>query len=76
MILYGSPMGDSNLHNHRRCPLILLGHAGGQLKGGVHLRAKDEHTHGERHAEPRFTPSASTTRKSFGDSDAVFSLDS
>jgi hypothetical protein len=26
-ILYGSPMGDSNLHNHKRLPLILLGHA-------------------------------------------------
>ena len=35
MVLYGSPMGNSNLHNHRRCPLILLGHAGGQLKGGA-----------------------------------------
>ena len=25
MIMYGSPMADSNIHNHRRCPLILLG---------------------------------------------------
>ena len=42
MILYGSPMGNSNLHNHRRCPLILLGHAGGKLTGGLHLKAADE----------------------------------
>ncbi|HQZ16285.1 MAG TPA: DUF1552 domain-containing protein [Vicinamibacteria bacterium] len=42
MVLYGSPMGNSNLHNHRRCPLILLGHAGGRLKGNMHLKAKDE----------------------------------
>jgi len=39
MIVYGSPMGDSNLHNHKRCPLILLGGANGQLNGGVHLKA-------------------------------------
>jgi hypothetical protein len=41
LIMYGSPMGDSNLHNHKRCPLFLAGHAGGQLKGGLHLRAAD-----------------------------------
>jgi len=41
LIVYGSPMADSNLHNHRRCPLILLGGAGGQLEGGAHLRAED-----------------------------------
>ncbi len=36
LILYGSPMGDSNSHNHRRVPLFLAGHACGQLKGGLH----------------------------------------
>ncbi len=41
LIMYGSPMGDSNLHNHRRCPLILLGKANGKLDGNVHLRASD-----------------------------------
>ena len=40
-IIYGSPMGDANLHNHRRCPLILLGHGNGTLPGGVHLKAPD-----------------------------------
>ena len=29
-------MGDSHLHNHRRVPLFLAGHAGGQLKGNLH----------------------------------------
>src|SRR4029078_9098244 len=38
LVLYGSPMGNSNVHNHKRCPLFLAGHAGGQLKGGLHLR--------------------------------------
>jgi hypothetical protein len=36
LILYGSPMGDSNAHNHRRLPLLLAGHAGGTLKGNLH----------------------------------------
>ena len=41
LVLYGSPMGDSNVHNHKRCPLFVAGHAGGRLKGGVHIRAND-----------------------------------
>jgi hypothetical protein len=38
-IVWGSAMGDPNLHNHRRCPLILMGRANGALQGNVHLRA-------------------------------------
>ena len=41
MIIYGSPMADGNVHNHRRCPLIVLGHAQGQLEGNVHVKAPD-----------------------------------
>ena len=41
LIVYGSPMGDSNLHNHRRCPLILLGGANGKLEGNTHIKAAD-----------------------------------
>jgi len=41
VIVYGSPMGNSNVHNHKRCPLILLGRGGGMLKGGLHLKAPD-----------------------------------
>ena len=41
MIIYGSSMGDPNIHNHRRCPLIVLGHANGQLEGNMHLKAPD-----------------------------------
>ncbi|MGP0076647.1 MAG: DUF1552 domain-containing protein [Bryobacteraceae bacterium] len=36
LILYGSPMGDSSTHNHRRVPLLLAGRASGQLKGNLH----------------------------------------
>jgi hypothetical protein len=41
LIIWGSPMADPNIHNHRRCPLVLLGHANGMLKGNVHLKAAD-----------------------------------
>jgi hypothetical protein len=41
MIIYGSPMGDSNLHNHKRCPLFVVGGANGQLAGNLHLKAPD-----------------------------------
>ena len=41
LIVFGSPMGNSNVHNHKRCPLFLAGHAGGRLKGGLHLKAPD-----------------------------------
>jgi hypothetical protein len=34
-------MADPNIHNHRRCPLVLLGHANGALKGGQHFKAAD-----------------------------------
>jgi hypothetical protein len=40
MIVYGSPMGDPNIHNHKRCPLIVMGGANGELAGDVHLRAQ------------------------------------
>ncbi len=40
-IIYGSPMGDPNVHNHKRCPLIFLGGGNGALSGNVHVRAED-----------------------------------
>ena len=41
LVMYGSPMSDSNLHNHRRCPLILLGHSNGRLAGNMHIKTPD-----------------------------------
>ena len=73
LIIYGSPMGDSNLHNHRRLPLFLAGHAGGRLKGNLHIAAPDD------------TPMANVwlavlqklgiDRAAFGDSTAALDLD-
>ena len=73
MIIYGSPMGDSNVHNHKRCPLFVAGRANGQLAGNMHLKAPDE------------TPMANVMlslmhklglddMESFGDSTGDFSL--
>ncbi len=73
VILWGSPMGDANLHNHRRCPLMLLGGGNGMLEGGAHYKAPDG------------TPMANvfvtllhrlghTDVDSFGDSTGEFSL--
>ena len=40
MVIYGSPMGDPNIHNHKRCPLFIVGGANGRLEGNMHLRAE------------------------------------
>jgi hypothetical protein len=37
LVLYGTNMGNSNQHVHYDVPHILIGGAGGQLKGGRHL---------------------------------------
>jgi hypothetical protein len=73
LIMYGSPMGDSNLHNHRRCPLILLGKANGKLAGNLHLKAPD--------GTPMANPMLSVMHtlgvdniEQFGDSTDTFSL--
>ena len=73
LVIYGSPMGNPNLHNHKRCPLLLLGHAGGTIKGNRHIKAADG------------TPMANAmlgalhhmglpTLASFGDSNSVMDL--
>ena len=73
LVIWGSPMADANIHNHRRCPLVLLGKGNGMLKGGLHLKAADA------------TPMANVMltllhnlgleeMKQFGDSTGEFSL--
>jgi len=73
MVIWGSPMADSNLHNHRRCPLAFFGHANGKLQGGVHLKTPD--------GTPMANPLLSAMHmlgmddvKTFGDSTGEFSL--
>ena len=72
-IVWGSSMGDGNVHNNLACPLVLMGHANGALEGNLHLRA------------PGGTPMANVfvslmqqmghdDMKWFGDSTGEFSL--
>ena len=37
MVLYGSPMGDSHVHDHRFLPLFLAGTGNGALRGNQHV---------------------------------------
>ena len=41
LVLYGSAMGDSNLHDHRRVPLFLAGHGSGAFQGNLHRVCAD-----------------------------------
>jgi len=72
MIMWGSPMADPNVHNHRRCPLAFFGHANGKLKGGLHLKTPD----GTPMANPMLTAMhmLGMEDKSFGDSTGEFAL--
>jgi len=73
LIVYGSPMGDSNIHNHKRVPLVLAGHLGGKLQGGVHIKAAD----GTPMANAMLTMLhglGRTDLESFGDSSAALDL--
>ena len=38
LILYGSCMSNSNLHNHNPLPIFVAGGADGQMKGGRHIK--------------------------------------
>jgi hypothetical protein len=42
LVLYGSPMGNGHVHEHKRLPLILVGHANGAIKGNMHLVTPEE----------------------------------
>ena len=74
MVIYGSPMGDPNIHNHLRVPFLVMGGANGKHVGGAHLKAPD------------YTPLANVfltllhklgaeDMTGFGDSTGAFSLE-
>jgi hypothetical protein len=41
LIFYGSAMANSNVHGHKRVPAVIAGHAGGAIKGNLHVRCKE-----------------------------------
>jgi hypothetical protein len=72
MVMWGSPMGDPNLHNHKRCPLLFFGGADGRLEGGLHVKAPV----GTPMANPMLTAAnmLGMELESFGDSTGELSL--
>ena len=42
LILYGSGMSNSNVHNHSPLPVLVAGGAAGRMKGGRHLKYPEE----------------------------------
>ena len=42
LILYGSSMSNSNLHNHSPLPVFVAGGACGRMKGGRHIKYPDD----------------------------------
>ncbi|HUD13803.1 MAG TPA: DUF1552 domain-containing protein [Terracidiphilus sp.] len=42
LILYGSSICDGNAHTHHDLPLVMAGGAGGQVKGGRHIKFPKE----------------------------------
>jgi len=46
-ILFGSDMSNSDRHNNDPLPSVILGHAGGKIKGGQHLKYPQDSRHGE-----------------------------
>ena len=73
LVVYGSPMGNSNTHNHKRCPLFLAGKGNGMLKGNWHVKAPD----GTPMANPMLTilhGLGLTDMQSFGDSNGTLAL--
>ncbi|MBL0939555.1 MAG: DUF1552 domain-containing protein [Gemmatimonadaceae bacterium] len=75
MIIYGSPMGDSNLHNHRRCPLIVMGKAENRLAGNLHIKAADGTPMANAMLSMMHTLGMENMT-SFGDSNGVLNLNS
>ncbi len=45
ILLYGSNMADSNLHNADPLPAVVFGHGYGRIKGGQHLAYKQDTPH-------------------------------
>jgi hypothetical protein len=41
LLVYGSAMGNANVHNHKRVPFLLGGRACGAVKGNLHVRCED-----------------------------------
>ena len=73
MYLYGSGMGDGNLHDHRKLPVVLVGGGSGQLKGGRHLNYRTPKPMGNLHLS--LLDKVGVHLESFGDSTGRIELE-
>ena len=71
-IIWGSPMADANIHNHRRAPLMFLGRANGHLTGNLHVKAPDGTPMAN--AMLALVQSLGLEMESFGDSNGTLSV--
>lgn len=46
-ILFGSDMSNSDRHNNDPLPSVILGHAGGKIKGGQHVKYPQDSRHAD-----------------------------
>jgi hypothetical protein len=46
-ILFGSNMSDSNRHNNDPLPSVIVGHAHGRIKGGLHVKYPQDSPHAD-----------------------------
>ena len=67
LYLYGSGMGNPNVHDHTNLPILVAGGAAGNMRGGRHLRFEKPTPLANLHLT--LLNKVGVTRKSFGDSE-------
>ena len=61
LVIYGSPMGDSNMHNHKRVPAVPRRPRRRRAEGRPAHQGRRRHADGQRDADACCTSSGSTT---------------
>lgn len=69
LYLYGSGMGNPNLHDHTNLPIIVAGGAGGNMQGGRHVSYNEATPLANLHLS--LLDKVGVNLKSFGDSDGT-----
>jgi len=72
VVLYGSGIADGNSHAHHDLPIVLVGGAGGRLRGGRALRPRRHTSLGNVYLS--FLQWAGAERDAFGDSTGTFTF--
>lgn len=72
LFLYGSGMGNPNVHDHQNLPVIVAGGAAGGVRGGRHLRFDEPTALANLHLS--LLDRAGVRLEKFGDSDGMISL--